>query len=702
MGIVSDYLEQEFLDTIAKAYQFGDAAHQGQVRKSGEPYICHPLSVAIILAKMKMDANGIIAGVLHDVLEDTQITKEQLVLEFNSEVAELVDAVTKLTKIDFKTQAEAQAENVRKMFLAMVKDLRVIIVKLADRLHNMRTLEAMPRIKKRRIAKETLDIYVPLAHRLGMNIMRQHLEMLGFETLYPMRFKVLDKAVNKGRGNRKEVIAKIELAIGVRLVDEKLECDVIGREKNLYSIYKKMLSKKKLFTEVFDVYGFRILCHDVGTCYRILGVVHNLYSPVPGRFKDYIATPKANGYQSLHTVLITPFGTHIEIQIRTNEMNTASESGIAAHWLYKANNEHAVQSQVWANEWLNDFLETHQSLGDSLEFIDNLKIDLYPQEVYVFTPQGKIIKLPKGATVVDFAFTVHTDIGNSCVSARIDHELVSLQTILENGMTVEVITATWARPNPQWLLHVVTAKARAGIRNYLRNFKRQEAIQLGKRLLEKELLGLGIEYEKLEQEVLANIIRDMGLEQEISLFEDIGLGNRMPFIVAQRFCRDSHQATFTLDASEETSSSKPLMIKGTEDVVVNLAKCCKPIPGDPILGFFSPGRGIVIHYAGCKNSNEVRKKQTGWINAEWSEEIAKEFSAELRVDMRNKHGSLATVAAAISSMDSNIENVSVVAQDHEVSVDKIILSVKNRVHLANVIRQLKKLNVVLKINRVKA
>ncbi|MDT8406424.1 MAG: bifunctional (p)ppGpp synthetase/guanosine-3',5'-bis(diphosphate) 3'-pyrophosphohydrolase, partial [Methylococcales bacterium] len=487
---LSDYLSQEALEQITKAFHFGADAHQGQYRKSGENYICHPLSVAITLAETRMDAKGIMAAILHDILEDTPVTKQELSKRFSEEVAELVDGVTKLGRIDDKPRAEAQAESVRKMFLATAKDLRVIMVKLADRLHNMRTLDAMPPPKRRRIAKETLDIYAPIANRLGMNHMRHELEILGFKALYPNRYRILKNAVKKSRGNRREIIKTIESAIETRLQQTGLKCEVVGREKNLFSLYRKMRNKKISFNDVYDVYAFRIFCDQVDDCYRALGVVHNLYKPVPGRFKDYIALTKANGYQSLHTTLKGPYGVPIEIQIRTHEMHHLSESGVAAHWLYKSQHESSEHARARANEWLRELLEIHKTAGDSLEFIDNLKIDLFPQEVFVFTPQGSIFKLPRGATVVDFAYAVHTDIGNSCISARIDKQLVSLQTALENGMTVEVITSSWARPSPLWLNYVVTAKARGSIRAYLKHFKQQEAISLGRKLLEKELFAL--------------------------------------------------------------------------------------------------------------------------------------------------------------------------------------------------------------------
>lgn len=703
---LESYMDQAQINDICRAYQYGAEAHAGQFRKSGEAYICHPIAVAISLAEMRMDAKGIMAALLHDVIEDTHVSKEDLGRLFSMEVAELVDGVTKLSKIDSKSRAEAQAENVRKMFLAMTKDLRVIMVKLADRLHNMQTLGSMPPEKKRRIARETLDIYAPIANRLGMNHIRHQLESLGFKALYPGRHAVLKNAVKKARGNRREIVEIIQNSIKNRLREAGLECEVEGREKNLYSIYQKMLNKKISFADVFDVYAFRILCDQPDTCYRALGIVHNLYNPVPGRFKDYIALSKANGYQSLHTILIGPYGVPIEIQIRTHEMHRMSESGIAAHWLYKsdsdkAESEKSEHAQARANEWLRELLEIHKSAGNSMEFIDNLKIDLYPQEVFVFTPQGGIIKLPRGATIVDFAYAVHTDIGNSCVSARVDKQLVPLQTQLENGLTVEVITTSWARPNPLWLNYVVTAKARSSIRAYLKNFKQQEAINLGRRLLEKELQGMNLQLDTIPSERVNKLLEVLSVNSMDALLEDIGLGNKMPFLVAKRLSQDDISSAVRLDDNEQGVNS-PLIIKGTEGMVVTLAKCCRPIPGDSIVGFFNPGRGIVVHHHECRNSSDSRKKQTGWLDVEWSKDTSGEFPAEIRIEILNQRGTLATIAATISEMDSNIENVTVVDQDDRVSVDLITLTVKDRVHLANIMRRLKKLTIVLKITRVKA
>ncbi|GAB6140205.1 bifunctional GTP diphosphokinase/guanosine-3',5'-bis pyrophosphate 3'-pyrophosphohydrolase [Methylosoma difficile] len=700
-GILSGYLEPSQVNDCVRAYEFGAAAHTGQFRKSGEAYICHPVSVAISLAEMRMDANGIMAAILHDVIEDTPVSKKELATTFSKEVADLVDGVTKLSKIGSKSHAEAQAENVRKMFLAMGKDLRVIMVKLADRLHNMQTLGVMPPEKKRRIARETLDIYAPIANRLGMNSIRHKLETLSFEAMYPRRYTILQSAVKKARGNRSKIVSSIEVAIKTRLEQAELVCEVSGREKNLYSIYQKMLHKKVSLSEVFDVYAFRIFCSNVDNCYRILGIIHNLYKPIPGRFKDYIALPKANGYQSLHTIVIGPYGSPIEVQIRTHDMHRMAESGIAAHWLYKSDDDKSTKFQARANEWLRDLLEIQQSAGDSLEFIENLKIDLFPQEVFVFTPKGKIIKIPRGATVVDFAYAVHTDVGNACVSARIDKQLVPLQTKLENGMTVEVITTQWARPNPLWLNYVVTAKARSSIRNYLKHFKQQEAISLGKRLLEKELQAMHVQLENITTTRIDALLKISSMNTLDELLEDIGLGNKMPFLIAKCLTQDDINANIKLNDETQTKKT-PLIIKGTEGMVITLAKCCRPIPGDSIIGFFNPGKGIVVHDHECRNRSVSRKRHTSWLDVEWSHEVVGDFPVDLRIEILNQRGSLATVTTTISDADSNIENVTVVDQDEKVSVDLITLTARDRTHLAKIMRRLKDLSVVLKITRVKA
>ncbi|MGI9211498.1 MAG: RelA/SpoT family protein [Methylococcaceae bacterium] len=700
--ILTSYLEVTQIEDVRTAYRVSAQAHEGQTRISGEAYICHPLSVALILADFRMDSKGIMAAIMHDVIEDTGITKDQLREQFGDEVADLVDGVTKLTQLDCKSRAEAQAQNVRKMVMAMVKDLRVILVKLADRLHNMRTLGVMAPERRRRIARETLDIYAPIANRLGMNEVRQELEDLGFFALYPMRYRILEKAVKKARGNRRELVATVETAIKKRLEETGLpQCEVLGREKHLHSIYQKMRNKHLSFSEVYDVYAFRIIGDTLDESYRALGVVHNLYKPIPGRFKDYIAVPKGNGYQSLHTVLVGPYGQALEIQIRTRAMNRLAESGIASHWLYKSEPESGTQSsQARAREWLKELLEIQKNAGDSLEFLDNLKVDLFQQEVYVFTPKGKVIKLPRGATLVDFAYAVHTDIGNTCVSARIDRVLVPLQTVLANGQTVEIINAPWARPNPQWLNFVVTAKARGSIRSYLRNFKKQEAQALGRHLLEKELNAHGCRFDELAESQVQAVLNTLEEPTLDHLLEEIGLGNRLPFLVVRQLLPDEG-ITQTQEARIRSADQSPLVIKGTEGMVVNLAKCCRPIPGDPIVGFFNPGKGIVIHLSECNNAIEQGKKPAHWLNVQWDREVQGEFPATIRLELMNQVGTLATVASTISRMKANIENVQITNQDGQISTDVITLLVNDRGHLASVMRELRKLSVVVKISRIK-
>lgn len=701
VSMLEAYLDAAQVDEVRRAYAVADAAHEGQKRVSGEPYICHPISVSIILAGMKMDAKGVMAGLLHDVIEDTCVTREQLAQEFGEEVAQLVDAVSKLTQLDSKSRAEAQAQNVRKMVMAMVKDLRVIMVKLADRLHNMRTLGVMVPQRRRRIARETLDIYAPIANRLGMNELRLELEDLGFAAYYPLRHQVLKRAVSKSRGNRKEMVANIETAITERLHERGLGgVQVIGREKHLYSLYEKMRSKHLSFAEVFDVYAFRVITSGEDECYRALGVAHNLFKPVPGRFKDYIALPKANGYQSLHTVLVGPYGQPVELQIRTRAMHHMAECGVAAHWLYKSEGEQASNSKDRAHEWLRELLEIQQHASDSMEFLDNLKVDLSQHEVYVLSPKGRIIKLPRGATSVDFAYAVHTDVGNACVSARIDRVLSPLQTPLANGQTVEIITAPWAKPNPLWLNFVVTAKARSAIRGYLRNFKKQEAVNLGRRLLEMELASRGMRLEDVSERRCDELLKVLELPSREALLEEIGLGNRLPFLVVRLLMQEEIKPLAT--PPSDKAARNPLIIKGAQGMVVSLARCCRPIPGDPIVGFFNPGKGIVVHAGDCRNVIDLRKKQFAGLDVEWDRQVSGDFSVDIRLELFNRPGTLAMVASTISRMNANIENVQITNQDNQISTDLITLTVKDRNHLASIISELRKLSVVVKIARVKS
>ncbi len=697
--LLESYLPEEQVREVYRAYLFGAEAHDGQRRLSGEPYIYHPIAVARILAEMRMDQHSIIAAILHDVIEDTPTAKDQLEKLFGQEVADLVDGVSKLTQIQFESRAEAQAENFRKMMLAMVKDIRVIVIKLADRLHNMRTLGFMRPDKRRRIARETLEIYAPIANRLGMNAIRLELEDLGFAALHPMRSRVLAEAVRRARGNRKEILNKIENALRQRLIQEDIEAEVKSREKHLYSLYLKMRNKGLSFSEVSDVYAFRIIVDSVDTCYRTLGIMHNLYKPVPGKFKDYIAIPKANGYQSLHTVLFGPYGVPIEVQIRTRDMDRVAEAGIAAHWLYKSGESGAASAQARAREWLRELLEMQKNAGDSLEFLENVKIDLFPDEVYVFTPRGEIMELPRGATPVDFAYAVHTEVGNTCIAAKIDRHLAPLRTPLLNGQTVEIITAPGAHPNPAWLNFVVTGKARANIRHHLKNLRREEAVSLGRRLLEKALAGLGSSLEALEPGRIEALVAECGMEAVDDLLEDIGLGNRMALLVARQLVGGSEEGAMQAAAGD---APRPLAIRGTEGMVVSFARCCRPIPGDQIVGFVSAGRGIVIHRQECRNVADFRSQPEKWLDVEWEPNVEGDFAAELRVEVANQRGVLATVAAAIADMGSNIENVDIEERDGVNTSILFTLTVHNRRHLAQVMRRIRHLRLVLRVTRVKS
>lgn len=691
------YLGKYEVERLQGAYEFSRKAHAGQLRKSGDPYIQHPLEVSGILADMHMDYQTLVAALLHDVIEDTPTAKNDIRKHFGKGVAELVDGVSKLTQIEFDTKAEAQAQNFRKMIMAMSNDIRVILVKLADRLHNMRTLESLPPEKRRRIAKETLEIYAPIAQRLGINAIRLELEELGFAALYPMRHRILTAEVGRARGNRKEVINKIRTTLKRRLRQEKIHAQVIGREKHLFGIYQKMQSKRLSFSEVYDVYAFRIIVDNVDTCYRTIGTVHNLYKPVPGKFKDYIAIPKANGYQSLHTVLFGPFGAPIEVQIRTNEINDVAEAGIAAHWLYKLGGQsERIGAHKRAREWLKRIIDMQMVAGNPQEFLENVKIDLFPESVYIFTPKGKIIEMPKGATAVDFAYAIHTDVGNACVGARIDRQLAPLGTRLITGQSVEIITAPGACPNPAWLNFTVTPKARSNIRLYLKNLRQGEAIALGKRLLNRELELQDISFDQIDANLLRKVLKEHNLESEEILLREVGLGNRIAPIIARQLTGLGAQPD---KKRPKKTDAVPLTIKGTEGLVVNFPKCCLPIPGDPIHGFVTAGRGIVIHHQSCPNVSEYRNHPDKWINVEWENDIATDFPTNIRAEVTNQRGVLAKVASVIAAQGANISNVSITDNDDRYMTLKFVIEVKDRVHLANVMRRLRNLKHVTRISR---
>ena len=696
------YLKPEEIQQVRRAYYFAEQAHDGQRRRSGEHYVTHPLAVATILANMHMDAESLMAAMLHDVIEDTPVSKEALAKQFGETVAELVDGVSKLTQIHFEDKALAQAENFQKMALAMAKDIRVILVKLADRLHNMRTLGALRPDKKRRIARETLDIYSPIASRLGLNTIRTELEELGFEGMHPMRHERLKRAVQSVRGNRRQVIREIQTALQDCLDADELPGKVMGREKHLLSLYRKMKERRKSFSEIMDVYGFRIITDKVDTCYRILGAIHNLYKPVPGRFKDYIAIPKANGYQSLHTSLIGMNGIPIEVQIRTREMEAMANNGIAAHWVYKSEQKDAAQgmtgaSHARARQWVKGLLEMQQRAGNSLEFIEHVKMDLFPDEVYVFTPKGGIMELPSGATAVDFAYAVHTDVGNSCVAARINRRLSPLSAHLESGQTVEIITSPSARPNLAWMSFVATAKARSAIRHYLKNQQQEESISLGKRLLNKALDAFNKQFDDIDKHQVRALLKEFQYDSEQNLLEDIGLGNRMAFGVARALI--GHEESAALD--EQSASTSKLAISGTEGMVTSYARCCHPIPGDPVVGHISSGRGIVIHMENCRNIANIRDDSNRCIPMDWTEGVTGDFTVVLRVEAEHEKGFIASLAALITEADASIEKITTEEKDARISLVNIELGITNRVHLAKVMRRIKTLNNVNRIVRAR-
>lgn len=690
-----NYFDNEQLQIIEDAYLCGKEAHEGQKRHTGEPYITHPLAVAKILAEMRMDPPTIIAAILHDVIEDTYIEKQDVLNRFGKEVADLVDGVTKLTQIEFESRAEAQAENFRKMIMAMARDIRVILIKLADRLHNMRTIDSLPRKKRRRIAKETLEIFAPIANRLGMHAFRVEFENLGFKTLYPMRYRILKEAVAKAHGNRQEMMTLIDQEIEERLKKHNVRArSVTSREKNLYSIYKKMRDRHLSFSEVMDVYGFRVTVDKIDSCYRVLGVLHNLYKPLTQRFKDYIAIPKANGYQSLHTTLFGPYGVPIEVQIRTEEMHKMAEYGISAHWLYKTEKRILGDAQLRAQEWLNSVLEMHKSTKNSLEFIENVKTDLFPDEVYVFTPKGSILELPAGSTPVDFAYAIHSDIGNTCVAVKLDRRLAPLSTPLTNGQQVEIITALGARPNPAWLNFAVTGKARSNIKHFLKKQRREESIELGKRLVEKSLHGFGLTLAEIPEEHLEMLTKTAHLDSIYHFFEEIGLGNRTAILAAKQLAKLSHLT----DITELNEHAHPLAIKGTEGIVVNFAKCCRPIPGDVIAGYIESGHGLAVHVEHCPHLEKYHHNPDHYVPLHWEKKVHGDFPVDLGIDILNQRGSLASLAVTISESESNIINIHFDERSFSVNVT---ITVRDRIHLARVLRKLRNNKHVIRVLRNK-
>jgi len=692
----SDYLKPEDISQLHSAYQFSQSAHEGQFRKSGEPYISHPLAVANILAQWHLDSQALTAALLHDVMEDTSVTKSEISRTFGKPVAELVDGVSKLDKIEFESHAEAQAENFRKMLLAMARDVRVILIKLADRLHNMRTLDAVEPETRRRVARETVEIYAPIANRLGLNSIYQELDDLAFQHLYPDRYRVLAKAVKAARGNRREVVGRVLEAIRRRLRSNGLEAEVQGRQKHLYSIYNKMREKHLTFAQVHDVFGFRIIVKDVPACYHALGVLHALYKPIPGKFKDYIAIAKENGYQSLHTALFGPFGSPIEIQIRTNEMHKIAEAGVASHWLYKSSDMSLSTLQKKTHQWLKSLLEMQSQAGDSVEFLEHLKVDLFPDEVYVFTPKGRIMALPRGATAVDFAYAVHTDIGNRCVAVKINQELMPLRTELKNGDRVEIITAAHSKPNPLWLNFVASGKARSRIRHFLKTMHYRESAQLGERLLNQALVPLGSALAEVKDAQWGKFLRDAGGKTREDVLADIGLGKRLAAVVARRLLSLGEPVT------TETASSGSVVIRGSEGMAVQFAHCCQPIPGDPIIGIISKGQGMAIHTHDCPVVARARHDPERILDVAWDPETRKPFEVSIKLVVANQRGVLAKVAAEIAEADSNIQNVSVDPEDGSAYTNMFFtLQVQNRLHLARILRGLRNISEVVRLTRVK-
>ena len=693
---VSAYLKPEDVATIKSALEFSAAAHLGQLRDSGDPYVSHPIAVARILTPLHLDTQAIVAALLHDVVEDTDIHIEDVTQKFGKPVAEMVEGLSKLDKLQFETQEDAQAENFRKMLMAMARDVRVILIKLADRLHNMRTLAAVSPEKSQRIARETMDIYAPIANRLGLNNIFQELQDLCFMHLHPNRYSVLSKALKVARGNRREVVGKILDAIKQRLEDNHIKAEVKGREKHLYGIYEKMQSKSLAFSQVLDIYGFRVLVEDVPSCYLALGALHGLYKPFPGRFKDYIAIPKANGYQSIHTALFGPFGTPIEVQIRTVEMNRIAEAGLASHWLYKTSKTPINELHKKTHQWLQSLLESLSQSGDSAEFLEHLKIDLFPDEVYVFSPHGKIFALPRGATAVDFAYSVHTDIGNRCVAVKVNFELVPLRTELKNGDRVEIITAPHAHPNPAWLNYVVTSRARGEIRHALKTMHLDESANLGERLLGQALTSLGVKPQEVTNLNWEKLLKETGAKSRQEICADIGLGRRLNMVIARQLAREGE-----IPGQLANNNSGVVTILGNEGMAMQFAKCCRPIPGDPIIGIIRPGQGLVVHTHDCPTLRKGRTSTEEWLDVAWDKNLNKLFDVNIKLIVANQRGVLAKVAAAIAEAESNIENVHF-SNEGEYTALYFTLQVNNRLHLANLMRNLRRISEVIRITRVKS
>ncbi|PTD95893.1 RelA/SpoT family protein [Pseudothauera lacus] len=694
------YLKPEDVGRVEAAYHFSASAHEGQFRISGEPYISHPVAVAAVVADWNLDSQALIAALLHDVMEDTHISKQEIAERFGKTAAELVDGLSKLDKIEFRSQEEAQAENFRKMLLAMASDLRVILVKLADRLHNMRTLDCVRPAKRRRIANETLEIYAPIANRLGLNNLYRELQELSFEHKYPLRFRVLSRAIKAARGNRREVVGKVLASIEERMPQWGISAEVQGREKHLYSIYRKMVEKHLSFSQVLDIYGFRVIVPDIAGCYLALGALHAMFKPVPGKFKDYIAIPKANGYQSLHTTLIGPFGTPVEVQIRTREMHHIAEAGVASHWLYKEDEKTLTELQQKTHSWLQSLLELQNTSGEATEFLEHVKIDLFPGEVYVFSPKGTIFSLLKGATPVDFAYAVHTDIGNRCVACRINGDLMPLRTELRNGDQVEIITAAHANPNPAWLSYVRTGKARAQIRHFIKNAQQEESVALGERLLNQALRPHGLTLGQISTFAWDRFLRDRGVRSKKEIFSDIGLGKRLPVIVARRVAQAQDQESGRPDVIKPKPAGA-ILIRGSEGIAVQLARCCQPIPGDPIIGTIRKGQGLEVHLHDCPTVAKLRGDRGRWVDVEWEAGEDRLFDVTIRVLTKNARGVLARVASAIAEADCNIQNLNMDNEQGAYTALNLTLQVRDRMHLAHVMRAVRRVPEVVRIGRLR-
>jgi GTP pyrophosphokinase/guanosine-3',5'-bis(diphosphate) 3'-pyrophosphohydrolase len=690
---VSEYLPSEQVERIRDAFVVANEAHSSQKRSSGEPYITHPVAVASLLADMRLDCETLMAALLHDVIEDTETSREDLAERFGATVASLVEGVSKLDKLQFNSKEEAQAENYRKMIMAMVQDIRVILIKLADRTHNMRTIQHLRPDKRRRIARETLEIYAPLAHRLGMHDIKNELEQLGFWALYPWRGKLLESEVKRARGNRREFTERVQSEISSRLDGNNIQARVSGREKHLHSIYRKMQAKEVKFEQVMDIYAFRVIVDSVDTCYRVLGALHNLYKPIETRFKDYIAIPKSNGYQSLHTSLKGPHGVPVEIQIRTEEMDLMADRGVAAHWMYKQSDDSSTTAQVRARKWMQSLLELQQSAGNSFEFIESVKSDLFPDEIYVFSPDGRITELPQGATAVDFAYAVHTDVGNTCIGARVNHRTYSLSKPLETGQTVEIKTAPNSRPNIAWLNFVVTGKARAKIRQYLKSQEADEAQQLGERLL-RSALGQ-VSYDEIPESEFKRVLQETKIDSRENLLKQIGLGNMMSVAIAKRLLGDLQPI------KDDNASQKSLSIKGAEGLLVSFAKCCRPIPGDDIIAHVSPGKGLVIHRRECKNVRGHEDDPGRYFPVEWDNKPEAEFISEIRIEIVNNQGVLAKLTSAIATTGCNIDGLQTEEIDANIYFIDVALTIKNRKHLADVIRHIRKMPDVQRVTRLR-